>query len=43
MLRFTTWYAPQINHWVRRSIVTSVDGRLRSNNTDELTTYIRKE
>jgi hypothetical protein len=32
----TLWYAPQINHWVRRTIVDRIEKRLRSNQTDEL-------
>ena len=35
------WYAPQINHWVRRTIVTKVEKRMRSNETDELVAYNR--
>jgi hypothetical protein len=35
------WYAPQINHWVRRTIVTKVDKRMSSNETDELVAYNR--
>jgi hypothetical protein len=31
----TLLYAPQINHWIRRTILTRVDKRLRSNETDE--------
>jgi hypothetical protein len=32
----TLWYAPQINHWVRRTIIDRIEKRLRSNQTDEL-------
>jgi hypothetical protein len=32
----TLLYAPQVNHWVRRTIVNKVDKRVRSNETDEL-------
>jgi hypothetical protein len=35
----TLWYAPQINHWVRRTIVARVEKRLRSNQTDELVDF----
>lgn len=41
--QFTLWYAPQINHWVRRTIVTRVEKRLRSNATDELIEFGRKQ
>jgi hypothetical protein len=34
--QITLLYAPQINHWVRRTIVNKVEKRLRSNETDEL-------
>jgi hypothetical protein len=34
--QITLLYAPQINHWVRRTIVHKVEKRLRSNETDEL-------
>ena len=37
------WYAPQINHWVRRTIITKVDKRISLNETDELTDFARKE
>jgi hypothetical protein len=32
----TLLYAPQINHWVRRTILTKLQKRLRSQETDEL-------
>jgi hypothetical protein len=35
----TLLYAPQINHWVRRTIVFKVDKRVRSNQTDELVDF----
>jgi hypothetical protein len=41
--QFVLWYAPQINHWVRRTIVTKVEKRTRSNQTDELVEVIRKQ
>jgi hypothetical protein len=37
-----TWYAPTIDHWVKRSFVTRSDGRVRSNNTIELIDYGRR-
>jgi hypothetical protein len=32
----TLLYAPQINHWVRRTILIKLQKRLRSQETDEL-------
>lgn len=37
-----TWYAPAINHWVKRSVVTRSEGRVRANNTVELVEYGRR-
>ncbi len=37
-----TWYAPTIDHWVKRNVVTRSDGRLRANNTVELVEYGRR-
>jgi hypothetical protein len=38
-----TWYAPAIDHWVKRSFVLRVDDHLRDNNTSELVEYGRKQ
>ena len=38
-----TWYAPAIDHWVKRAIITRVDNHLVVNNTLELTEYGRKQ
>jgi hypothetical protein len=38
-----TWYAPAINHWVKRTFVSRVDKHLLVNNTIELTEYGRKQ
>jgi hypothetical protein len=38
-----TWYAPAIDHWVKRAVVTRVDNHLVVNNTLELTEYGRKQ
>jgi hypothetical protein len=38
-----TWYAPAIDHWVRRTLVARTDGHLRSNTTTELVAYGRRE
>lgn len=37
-----TWYAPTIDHWVKRSIITRSNGRVRANNTIELVDYGRR-
>lgn len=37
-----TWYAPAIDHWVKRSSVTRSDGRVRDRNTMELVEYGRR-
>src|SRR5207237_9138598 len=36
------WYAPAINHWVKRSFVQRSDGRVRERNTIELVEYGRR-
>jgi hypothetical protein len=36
------WFAPQINHWVRRQFITKQEKRTTSNNIDELIDIIRK-
>ena len=37
-----TWYAPAIDHWVKRSVVTRSDGRLRDKIMVELVEYGRR-
>lgn len=37
----TSWYAPAANKYVRRDVVVSSDGRVRSKETTELTVYRR--
>lgn len=37
-----TWYAPVINHWVKRTYVSQFDGRVRDKNTTELVEYGRR-
>jgi hypothetical protein len=37
-----TWYAPVIDHWVKRSFVSRSDGRVRDKNTIELVEYGRR-
>jgi hypothetical protein len=38
-----TWYAPAIDHWVKRNLVIKADQHLRTNETIELTAYGRKQ
>ncbi len=40
---FQTWYAPAIDHWVKRTVVSKVDKHLRRNETLELIDYGRKQ
>jgi len=37
-----TWFAPAINHWVKRSVVSRSDGRVRERSTVELVEYGRR-
>ena len=37
-----TWYAPAIDHWVKRSSVSRSDGRIRDKSTMELVEYGRR-
>lgn len=37
-----TWYAPAIDHWVKRSFVSRSEGRVRERNTVELVEYGRR-
>jgi hypothetical protein len=36
------WYAPQINHWVKRTVVVRIEKRVRSNYSEELVDFGRK-
>jgi hypothetical protein len=36
------WYAPVINHWVKRTFVSRSEGRVRENNSSELVEYGRR-
>ena len=38
----TTWYAPAIDHWVKRTFVSRANKHLQINNVFELTEYGRK-
>jgi hypothetical protein len=42
-IQFDLWFAPQINHWIRRTTITKIDKRTRSNETDELVELGRKQ
>lgn len=37
-----TWYAPAIDHWVKRTYVSRLDGRVRDKSTTELVEYGRR-
>jgi hypothetical protein len=37
-----TWYAPKVNRWVRRTFVTRIEKRVRSNMSEELADFSRK-
>jgi hypothetical protein len=36
-----TWFAPQVNHWVRRMLVTKIRNRTTENISEELTDFSR--
>ena len=36
-----TWYAPQINHWVRRKLIVKIRNRTQSSTSEELTDFSR--
>jgi hypothetical protein len=38
-----TWYAPAIDHWVKRTYVSRADKHLRNNSTTELVDYGRRQ
>lgn len=38
----TTWYAPTIDHWVKRSTETRIDGRVHDKSSMELVEYGRR-
>jgi len=38
-----TWYAPAIDHWVRRTFVSKANKHLQINNVIELIEYGRKQ
>jgi len=38
-----TWYAPAVDHWVKRTFISRANGHLTDNNTIELTEYGRKQ
>jgi hypothetical protein len=38
-----TWYAPAIDHWVKRTFVSKANNHLHINNVFELVEYGRKQ
>jgi hypothetical protein len=42
-IKSETWYAPAIDHWVKRVFTSRVDNHLRVSNTLELVEYGRKQ
>jgi hypothetical protein len=40
--QFLMWFAPQINHWVRRTVIVKLDKRTRASTTDDLIEVVRK-
>jgi hypothetical protein len=40
--QIVSWFAPQINHWVRRTTVVKFEKRLRESTTEELADFSRK-
>jgi hypothetical protein len=40
--QIVSWFAPQINHWVRRTTVLKFDKMLRENTSEELANFITK-
>lgn len=41
-IEYQTWYAPLIDHWVKRTFVSRSDGRVREKSTVELVEYGRR-
>jgi hypothetical protein len=39
---YVIWWAPQVNHWVRRKLVNKFQNRTRSSTSEELTDFSRK-
>jgi hypothetical protein len=39
----TTWYAPAVNRWVKRTVVARVNGHLASSATMQLTAYLPRK
>ncbi|SRR6266700_3583493 len=42
-IQFVLWFAPQINHWVRRTTLIKVEKRTRESRSDELIEFGRKQ
>jgi hypothetical protein len=43
MSTITTWYAPTVNRWVKRSVITKAGGRVTDLSTLELVDYSRRQ
>jgi hypothetical protein len=41
-MTMTTWYSPSVNHWVKRTVKMTMDGRVRENSTVELVDFGRR-
>ena len=41
-LQVVSWFAPELNHWVRRTSLIKFEKRLRENVTEELSNFIKK-
>ena len=41
--RVVLWYAPEVNHWIRRTTITKVERRTRDSVSEELTAVSRKQ
>jgi hypothetical protein len=42
-IQMVIWFAPQINHWVRRTFIVKQEKRTVSNTSDELVQIIKKQ
>jgi hypothetical protein len=40
--QIVSWFAPQINHWVRRTTLIKFEKRMRENTTEELSDFSKK-
>ena len=42
-IQMLMWFAPQINHWVRRTFIVKQEKRTVSGTTDELINIVKKQ